>query len=164
LFCNRLALTLTASLAVSLTSGQSRRARPPAPQLSAPKGVQALVQLEKSILEAIREKDVDTLGGILAADFVYVSPRKRDMMKQEFLRHVKTFPHEIEWLGAEEMMIHMYGDIAVVTGVQDARIRSEKTGVQSEDTAFTDVFRKNNGEWQLVLAFGVDIPSTPAKK
>jgi ketosteroid isomerase-like protein len=162
LFRNLLAFTLTAWLAVLLASGQSRRTRPPAPQLSAPKGAQALVQLEKRILKAIREKNVDALGGMLAADFVYVSPHKRDMMKQEFLRQVKTFPQEIEWLGAEEMKIHIYGDIAVVTGVQNSKVRSERAGVQSGDTAFTDVFRKEAGEWQLVLAFGVDIP--PAKK
>jgi ketosteroid isomerase-like protein len=153
-----------ALLAVPPALPQSRRGRPPAPKLSGPTGEKALVELESRILRAIRAHDTQTLGGILAADFVYVSPRKKDLSRQQFLQQVKSFSQEIEWLGAEEMKIHMYNDIAVVTGIQNAKVRSEKTGLQSGDTAFTDVFRKSSGEWQLVMAFGADIASVPQKK
>lgn len=164
MFRTLLLLILSASFATPALWAQTRRKPAPAPVLRNPTGDKALVELEKQILEAIRERNTGKLDGILAPDFVYVSPRKRDLHKQEFLNHVRSFPMEIEWLSAEEMKIHIYGDIAVVTGIQNAKVRSEKTGVQSGDKAFTDVFRRRQGEWQLVLAFTADIAGASVQK
>ena len=144
--------------------GQSRRTPPAAPTLPNPAGEKGLVGLERQLLEAIRERNTDRLDSILANDFVYVSPRRRDLNRVEFLNQVKSSASEFEWLGAEEMKIHMYGDVAVVTGVQNAQIRSEKGGPQSSDTTFTHVFRRRQGRWELVLAFGGDVPAASPKK
>lgn len=159
-----LVLILIASLNVPLLYSQARRTPPPAPVLRTPTGEKGLVELERQILEAIRERNIDKLDAILAPDFVYVSPRKRDLHRQEFLNQVRASNSEIEWLGAEEMKIRIYGDVAVVTGVQNSQVRSGKSGVQSTDAAFTDVFRRRQGRWELVLAFIADMPAAPAKK
>jgi ketosteroid isomerase-like protein len=159
-----LIVILIVGLAGPAVFAQSRRTPPAAPSLPNPAGEKGLVELERQILEAIRERNTEKLDAILAPDFVYVSPRKRDLRRQEFLNQVKSSPQEIEWLGAEELKIHIYGEIAVITGVQNAKVRSEKTGLQSADSAFTDVFRRRQGRWELVLAFRADMPALPAKK
>ena len=123
------------------------------------------MELERQFLEGIRERNIDKLEAILAPDFLYVSPRKRDLRRPEFLNQVKSSTQEIEWLGAEEMKIHMYGETAVITGIQNAQVRSEKAGLQSSDSSFTDVFRRRQGRWELVLSFRADMPAAaPAKK
>jgi ketosteroid isomerase-like protein len=158
-----LILILSACLAVPLLVAQSRRT-PPAPTLPSPTGEKGLVELERQVLEAIRERNTDKLDSILANDFVSISPRKRDLNRAQFLTEVKSSTSDFEWLGAEEMKIHLYGDVAVVTGLQNAKVRSEKTGVQSSDTTFTHVFRRRQGRWELVLAFGGAVPAASPQK
>lgn len=163
---HRKSLFVIAAICLALSSclAQSRRTPAPAPRLPNPAGEKGLVELERQLLEAIRERNIDRLDSILANDFVYISPRKRDLNRMEFLSQAKSSPSEFEWLGAEEMKIHMYGDVAVVTGLQNAQIRSEKSGLQSSDTAFTHVFRHRQGRWELALAFSGEVPPAPAPK
>jgi ketosteroid isomerase-like protein len=159
-----LVVILAASLVPLFSCAQSRRTPPPAPRLPGPAGEKGLVELERQFLEAVRERNTDKLEAILANDFVYVAPRKRDLNRAEFISQTKASASEMEWLGAEEMKIHMYGDVAVVTGLQNAQVRSQKGALQSSDTAFTHVFRHRQGRWELALAFSGEVPPAPAPK
>jgi Domain of unknown function (DUF4440) len=162
--CSLLLFALIISFCSSSTLAQSRRTPSPAPTLPSPSGEKGLVELERQLLEAIRERNIGKLETILGNDFFHVSPHKRDLNRVEFLNQVKSSASDFEWLGAEEMKIHIYGDVGVVTGVQNAQVRSGKTGVQSTDIAFTDVFRRRQGRWELVLAFRADTPPAAPKK
>ena len=163
-FRTPLFLILIACLAPLISFAQTRRTPPPAPTLASPSGEKGLVELERQLLEAIRERNIGKLETILGNDFFHVSPHKRDLNRVDFLNQVKSSASDFEWLGAEEMKIHIYGDVGVVTGVQNAQVRSGKTGVQSTDIAFTDVFRRRQGRWELVLAFRADTPPAAPKK
>jgi ketosteroid isomerase-like protein len=159
-----LVLVLVACLAASVSFGQSRRTPPVAPTLPNPAGEKGLVELERQLLEAIRERNTDKLNSILANDFVSISPRKRDLNRAEFINQTKSSASAIEWLGAEEMKIRMYGDVAVITGLQNSQVRPQKGALQSSDTPFTHVFRRRQGRWELVLAFSGEVPPAPAPK
>jgi len=135
-----------------------------APQPSAPQGAvraddAALVDLEKQFFAAIREKDVDKLNGILADDFAYVVPGQPEMTRAQFLKHVRGLPDTIEWLGANEMRIRILGDVAVVTGVRNTKMRNDSGTLVSSDSAFADIFKKNGEEWELVLVHAMDLPA-----
>lgn len=159
-----IALILAAFITPSFSVAQSRRTTPTAPRLPSPSGEKGLVELERQFLEAIRERNTDKLNSILANDFVSISPRKRDLNRVEFINQTKTSTSEIEWLGAEEMKIRMYGDVAVITGLQNSQVRPPKGALQSSDTPFTHVFRRRQGRWELVLAFSGDVPPAPPPK
>ena len=51
--------------------------------------------------------------------------------------------------------------MAVITGVQRSKFQGEDGKEQLSSSAFTDVFIKRNGQWQLVLAYGVELANAP---
>jgi ketosteroid isomerase-like protein len=137
---------------------QARRAkRPAASAPAAGSADMALIELEKQFFAAIREKDSDKLNGILADNFAYVVPGQPEMTRAQFLKYVHGLADTIEWLGADDMHVRIFGDIAVVTGVRNMKTRMENGSLVSADTGFADVFRKNGDEWELVLVHALEM-------
>ncbi len=158
-----LCLLLALGVAVSSAHAQTHRVKKPpvAPAAQgAPHGDDlALIELEKEFFAAIRQKDNDKLNGILADDFAYVTPGQPEMTRAQFLKHVQALPDTIEWLGADEMRVKIFSQIAVVTGVRNTKIRAENGTMVSSDASFADIFRKNGDEWELLLVHTVDLPA-----
>jgi ketosteroid isomerase-like protein len=135
-----------------------------APQPSVPQGAvraddAVLVDLEKEFFTAIREKDTDKLNGMLADDFAYVVPGQPEMTRDQYLKHVRGLPDTIEWLGADEMRVKILGEVGVVTGVRNTKIRNDSGTLVSSDSAFADIFKKNGEEWELVMVHAMDLPA-----
>lgn len=119
----------------------------------------ALIETEKEFFTAIREKNNDKLNGILADDFTYISGAQPEMKRAEFLKYVQGLPDTIEWLGADEMRVKTLGDIAIVTGIRNTKIRAENGTLVSSNASFADVFRRNGDEWELAFVHTVDLPA-----
>ena len=118
-----------------------------------------ILQIERDIMHAIKGKDTAALAPMLADDFVYRTHFGAEADKAGFLDSITSFPVEIISLRGEELKVNVYGDTAVLTGVQVAEARPPEGETEESAVAFTDVFVRRDGRWLMVLAYGVELPS-----
>ncbi len=156
-----------AVLAVAFFSAHSVKAQ--APEHLKMKGVSeqqimvdAVLRLENEIMEHIRAKDTRALEPLLTPDFVYRTPGV-EISRADFLKGIAAVPGQITFVEGEGLRVRVFGEVAILTGVQRARVRADDGSEQEGLSAFTDVFIKRNGRWRLALAYGVELP-TPAAK
>jgi len=122
---------------------------------------QAILQIERDIMAAIKNKDAATLEPLLADDFIYRTHFGAEAGKAEFLNSIASFPVEILAIRGEELKVNVYGETAILTGVQLAEARTPEGKAEESAVAFTDVFVRLEGRWLMVLAYGVELPSEP---
>ena len=117
----------------------------------------SILRLERETMDAIRAKDAKALERILTADFVYRTPGS-ELSRAEFLQNVAAFPGQILSVEGSELRVKVYGDVAILTGLQTSRARLEDGTEHTSKVAFTDVFVKQRGRWRLSLAYGFELP------
>jgi len=120
-----------------------------------------ILQIARDIMAAIKQKDAATLAPVLADDFIYRTHFGAEADKTEFLQSITSMPLEILSIRAEELKVNVYGDTAVLTGVQHAEARPVEGEAEESVVAFTDVFVRREGRWLMTLAYGVELPSEP---
>src|SRR6266550_357985 len=120
-----------------------------------------ILQLERDIMVAIKNKDAATLEPMVADDFIYRTHFGAEADKAEFLKSVASFPVEILAIRGEELKVNVYGDTVVLTGVQFAEVRMPQGATEEGAVAFTDVFVRRDGRWLMVLAYAIELPSEP---
>ena len=119
---------------------------------------QALLLLEEEIFSAVKNRDTDALERVLTDDFVYRSPG-RQVARDDFIKLCAASPYEIISIQGEDLSVKVYGNIAVVTGLQIAKTAGDEGEEEKSAVAFTDVFVKEQGKWMLSLAHAVDLPA-----
>lgn len=118
--------------------------------------------IERDVMTAIQNKDATTLAPLLADDFHYRTHFGAETDKSGFLQSIVSSPFEILSLHGEELNVNIYGDTAVLTGVQIAEARPPEGEKEESVVAFTDVFVRRNGRWAMVLAYAVELPTEEA--
>ena len=118
-----------------------------------------ILQIERDIMAAIKGKDTAALEPMLADEFVYRTHFGVEADKAAFLESITSFPVEIISLRGEELKVNVYGETAVLTGVQVAEARPPEGEAEESAVAFTDVFVRRDERWLMVLAYGVELPS-----
>jgi ketosteroid isomerase-like protein len=120
--------------------------------------VEAILKLEHETMEAIKRKDPAALGKILADDFIHRSPGGEQARKEEFLKTIASLPVIIDDIWGENLNVDVFGDTAILTGVQRVKTKSADGKMEEGAGAFTDVFVRRGDRWLMVLAYSVDIP------
>src|SRR5712671_64331 len=82
-----------------------------------------ILRMAGDIMMAIKDKDAAALGPMLADEFIYRTHFGAEADKATFLESITTFPMKIPSLHSEELQVNVYGETAVVTGVQVAEAR-----------------------------------------
>jgi len=123
--------------------------------------VEAILQIERAIMAAIKSKDAAALEPLLAEEFIYRTHFGAESDKPAFLESIASFPIEILSLRGEELKVNLFGETAVLTGVQRAEARAPEGELEESAVAFTDVFVRREGRWLMALAYGVELPSEP---
>ncbi len=123
---------------------------------------EAILQIERDIMAAIKGKDVAALEPMLADEFTYRTHFGAEADKAEFLKSIASFPMKILSLRGEELRVDVYGETAVLTGVQLAEAQPPEGEAEESAVAFTDVFVRRDGRWLMVLAYGVELPAEEA--
>lgn len=121
---------------------------------------EAILQLERDIMNAIKNKDAPSLAPMVADDFVYRTHFGAEADKTAFLNSIASMPLEIIAMRGEELNVNVYGDTAILTGVQVAEAKPPEGEPEEGAVAFTDVFVRRDGRWSLVLAYAVELPSS----
>lgn len=124
-----------------------------------PEVTETILQVERDIMAAIKAKDAEALAPLVADEFIYRTHFGAESNKTEFLQSIASIPVEIVSLRGDELKVNVYGDTAILTGVQRAEARQPESEVEESAVAFTDVFVQRDGRWLMVLAYGVELPS-----
>src|SRR5688572_28731823 len=111
------------------------------------------------IYDGIRRKDAEFLRQFLADDFVQRGADGPEATKDQFLSAIRRMPFELGSVSGENERVTVYGNIAVMTGVQLAEWRQSEAEYGLNRAAFADIFEFRDGNWLLVLAFGADLQS-----
>jgi len=123
--------------------------------------VDEILEIERAIMAAIKAKDADTLAPFLANEFIYRTHFGAEADRDQFLDSIASFPVEILALRGEELRVDVFGEVAILTGVQLAEARLPDHTPEESAVAFTDVFVQRDGRWLMALAYGVELPSEP---
>ena len=128
-----------AVLLLGLAYGQSSR--------DPSKDREAIIALEQEWLHA---SDRETLGRLLASDFVHVVPVDHFLTKQEHIDWTAKHPAPKDLhTKFDKLSVRLYGDVGIVNG---SVIASDNTGKELDRTMFTDVFVFRGERWQAVNA------------
>jgi hypothetical protein len=112
--------------------------------------------LEDAWVNAIVHKNFDVLELEIANDFIGVSPNGQRYGKAEAIADLKTGAYTVESMKMNNVNVRIFGDTALVMFYQD-----EKSKYLDEDCsgryAFTDLWVKRGGVWQVVASHGVQV-------
>ncbi|MGH9755650.1 MAG: nuclear transport factor 2 family protein [Blastocatellia bacterium] len=124
---------------------------------------QEILQVEQEVFTAVKNQDTIALERILTDDFVYRSPGSQEVGKADFLKLLASLPYKIVSIWGEELKVNVYGNTAVMTGLQFAKAQTGEGKEETSVVMFTDVFVKQKDKWMLSLAHAVDLPQIPDK-
>jgi len=136
----RHALPLTLAALMMVSVGWSQTTNP---------AEQELLKLENDWKQAVVELDVAFLQRLYAADYLGTDAEGAVRSKKEDIGIDLFGTFRLESFKLEDMKARVYGDVAVVTGLNT--IRGRNSGMKlTRQYRFTDVFVKREGRWQLV--------------
>lgn len=118
---------------------------------------QDIIHTQQSFWAALKTRDVAIFESILADDFVLVTPKQPNKSRAEFIWTLTSFQAEVESVHCEGLQVHLLGNVAVLTGVQVGRIKAPNGVVVNDMIAITNVFRRTENGWVMVLAHPVEL-------
>jgi ketosteroid isomerase-like protein len=110
-----------------------------------------LVSVSELLAGAISRRDVAAVRGFLAEGFVQRPAGGAAVDADEFLANITRIPGTILFVNVEQLTVDVWGDSAIVTGIQQARLEIDGS-VVNDRRAFVDWFVKESGHWKLRTA------------
>ena len=110
-----------------------------------------ILALENAWNPAEIRGDTGGLDLLLGADFVYTDSDGSVKQREKWLAGVKDDASQLDLLGNQDEIVHMYGDAAIVTGEYYEKIRTKGKPVRRRGR-FTDTWVKQNGQWKCVAS------------
>jgi ketosteroid isomerase-like protein len=118
---------------------------------------QAVLRVQEQFWAALQTKDATLLMTILAPAFIGRSPGEPDQTREAFAKTLLSFPGAISEISGEGMEVHSFGEIAILTGVQMARLRMPEGRVIGSRVMLTNVFAPQDQRWQMVLSHSFEL-------
>jgi ketosteroid isomerase-like protein len=119
----------------------------------------ALRAAEERIFAAIRARDIASLERELTEDFVHSSPGSPDQGRDAFLRAIDGSPYRILEIQGEDLRARVLGEVAILSGIQRARVVLPDGKVVVAATAFVDCFVASDARWRLRHAVSFELPA-----
>jgi hypothetical protein len=110
-----------------------------------------VLSLENAWNQAEVKHDARALSMLLAETFEFTDDDGHFMNKSQWLAHIRNGVDHYEQLGNSGMAVHLYGNVAVATGIYQDKIRV-KGKVVTRSGRFTDIWILQNGEWKCVAS------------
>jgi ketosteroid isomerase-like protein len=117
-----------------------------------------LLEITERIFDAIRDRDVATLSGALADDFVLTVPGSPDQDRTAFLAAINEAPYRILEIHGDDVGVRLLGETAIVSGLQRAEAQLADGTKVTGTTAFVDCFERNADRWRLRHAVSIEMP------
>jgi uncharacterized protein (TIGR02246 family) len=115
-----------------------------------------LIKVENDWSAAWAKNDAKALDLLYATEYNATDVSGKTWNKTEGMKEDLSSKYEGKSFQLSELKVHVYGQMAVVTGRNNYKFTSEgKAG--GDDARFTDVFVKRDGRWQCVATQGTRI-------
>jgi uncharacterized protein (TIGR02246 family) len=116
-----------------------------------------ILLVQEQFWKALKTKDASLLATILAPTFVGRSPGEPDQTREEFITTLTTFPVSISEIAGDAIEVHVFGVVAVLTGVQVARLELPDGEARSSRVMLSNVFRQEDLGWRMVLCHSFEV-------
>lgn len=117
-----------------------------------------IVDAEGRIFDAIRTRDLARLSAELAEDFVHTPFGSPNQDREAFLRAIAEVPYTILELSGEDLRVRILGEVALLSGLQRAKVQFPEGTVIEGVSMFVDLFAGGPGAWRLRHAVSIDPP------
>jgi ketosteroid isomerase-like protein len=116
-------------------------------------------QLEQQRSQAIVAGDMATLDALYANEFYYNRAGGDSLSKAEYFAFLTSGDVKVRRAVREDVTIRVYGDTAVVTGVQhiDVNLKGQDTKV---NVRYLHVWFNGPGGWKLVARQATNLPAS----
>jgi hypothetical protein len=109
-----------------------------------------LVKMENKFAEAITKNDPETIGQLVADDWIIVNADGGIIDKERFLEVIKSGALTHEMMESDDMRVRVYCDSAVVTALTRTKGKFMEQEFSTHERS-TDVFVRVDGQWRCVL-------------
>jgi uncharacterized protein (TIGR02246 family) len=110
------------------------------------------MRVQAAFWQALRTKDAALFATIIATDFVGRSPGEADQSREAFIATLTAFPVRVAEIGGEGIAVHVFGEMAVLTGVQVARLELPDGTARASRVMLSIVFCRRDRHWLMVLS------------
>ena len=140
-----------------LAQAQNKAVDAKKPAASGNAAADELKQIENDWTDAVKAKNAEKLGDILADGWVGLGWDGKTPDKAKALADLKAPGNSLDSFEMGPMKVRIFGNTAVVTGSD-----TEKSTENGKDTSgkyiWTDVFVKQNGKWRAVASQSTKVP------
>jgi len=116
-----------------------------------------LLKLERAFADAIIKNDLESIGRIVADDWIIVDPNGEIVDRTRFFEVIKSGALTHDIMESGDFRVRVYGDNAVVTAITSTKGKFMGQEFSTRERA-TDVFVKREGRWQCVLTHLTRLP------
>jgi ketosteroid isomerase-like protein len=79
------------------------------------------------------------------------------VVSAQFLARLLAFPLVISEIAGEDLTVHDFGTVAVLTGVQVARVVLPDGSARRSRVMLSTVFGQEAGRWLMLLSYAVEL-------
>jgi ketosteroid isomerase-like protein len=119
----------------------------------------AVREMESRLTRAAAQGNAKAVDGMVASDFFAIDSDGNPETRDTILNRLRTNPWRVKSLQQQNVQIHLYGETAVATGVDQVEARDVAGRDRSGVYRFLHVFQKRNGRWWLIAGQGARLPS-----
>lgn len=116
-----------------------------------------VLQAQEQFWRALQARDAAALRRVLAPSFVGRSPGEADQDRDAFVATLLAFPGAISEIAGEEIAVHDWGGVAVLTGVQVAVLRMPDGREINSRVMLSNVFVLEGSDWQMGLSYALEL-------
>ncbi|HEY7402789.1 MAG TPA: nuclear transport factor 2 family protein [Candidatus Angelobacter sp.] len=109
---------------------------------------QKILALEKKFTDAYKLRNIQIMTSMLAEDFVITVEDGSVFGKMGYMSHTADTATQVDLAEESDLRVIVHGNVAVVVGAYHEMGTSKGKRYEYHDR-LTDVWMKNNGEWQL---------------
>jgi ketosteroid isomerase-like protein len=118
---------------------------------------QDILRVQERFWAALRTRDAAMLTSVLAPTFVGRSPGEANQTRDAFVATLLAFPASISGISGEDIEVHFFGEVAILTGVQVARLQFPAGQAKSSRVMLSNVFCQDDRDWRMVLSYAFEL-------
>ena len=116
-----------------------------------------VIETQEQFWTALQRKDRKAFKRLLADDFIGRSPDQPNQDRSAFIDTLTGFPVEVRSVGSDNLEVHVFGIVVVVTGIQVAQLELANGQMKENRIAITNIFQQQDGHWLMKLAHAVSL-------
>ncbi len=121
--------------------------------------IESILQVQQRFWSALQSPSTPDFEAILAENYRCISPLQPDQNRNEFIRTLVSMPLMVKSITCDNLQVDVWGDVAVLTGVQIAHMSFSNGEGVVDKIAITNVFNRISEEWLMVLSHAVSLPT-----